>query len=245
LFINSKNLFGTFINGEESSLSIIDPDDNSLIAIRVLGLSNLSGITIANGGSSYNVGDTVVISGGGASEDAEAIVSEVFSGFINKITAIAGGAGFKIGSNVNVVGLAANSALVLAIDGVDTSGQNTANSFTVNTDRISDFASINISNANYGFTSSVIPGGENANTKLIDAFSFNTLTSIGAITNVAKVTLDALRAHRNRFTAQPADATKLITFGESKPDATLPAPEVAAWTLTASLLLNLDETLNR
>ena len=114
-----------------------------------MGLSNLSGITIANGGSSYNVGDTVVISGGGASEDAEAIVSEVFSGFINKITAIAGGAGFKIGSNVNVVGLAANSALVLAIDGVDTSGQNTANSFTVNTDRISDFASINISNANY------------------------------------------------------------------------------------------------
>jgi hypothetical protein len=74
---------------------------------------------------------------------------------------------------------------VLAIDGVDTSGQNTANSFTVNTDRISDFASINISNANYGFTSSVIPGGENANTKLVDAFSFTTITSIGAITNVA------------------------------------------------------------
>jgi len=185
LFINSKTLVGAFINGEEASLNIIDPDDDSLIAIRVLGLSNLSGITIANGGSSYNVGDTVVISGGGASEDAEAIVSEVFSGFINKITAIAGGAGFKIGSNVNVVGLAANSALVLAIDGVDTTGQNTANSFTVNTDRISDFASINISNANYGFTSSVIPGGENENTKLIDAFSFNTLTSIGAITNVA------------------------------------------------------------
>jgi len=59
------------------------------------------------------------------------------------------------------------------------------------------------------------------------------------------VTLDALRAHRARYAAQPADATKLITFGESKPDASLPAPEVAAWTLTASLLLNLDETLNR
>ena len=56
---------------------------------------------------------------------------------------------------------------------------------------------------------------------------------------------DALRAHRARYAAQPADATKLITFGESKPDTSLPAPEVAAWTLTASLLLNLDETLNR
>jgi hypothetical protein len=109
----------------------------------------------------------------------------VFSGFIDKVTAVAGGAGFKVGSNVNVVGLAANSALVLAIDGVDTSGQNTANSFTVNTDRIADLATINISDANYGFNSSAIPGGENANTKLIDAFSFTTITSIGAITNVA------------------------------------------------------------
>ena len=58
-------------------------------------------------------------------------------------------------------------------------------------------------------------------------------------------TLDALRAHRARYAAQPADATQLITFGESKPDASLPAPEVAAWTLTASLLHHLDETLHR
>jgi hypothetical protein len=77
--------------------------------------------------------------------------------------------------------------------------------------------------------------------------SFAWLTAVGRrpAASETQVTLDALRAHRTRFTAQPADATKLITFGESKPDATLPAPEVAAWTLTASLLLNLDETLNR
>jgi hypothetical protein len=185
LYINSKTLVGDFENGESGTIEIIDPDDETLITIEVLGLSNLSAINIINGGSSYNVGDPVIITGGGASKDAQAIVSEVFSGFVNKITAVAGGAGFKIGSNVNVVGLAANSALVLAIDGVDTSGQNTANSFVVNTDRIADLATINISDADYGFNSSVIPSGENANTKLIDAFSFTTITSIGAITNVA------------------------------------------------------------
>jgi hypothetical protein len=145
----------------------------------------LSVIYIINGGASYNVGDPVLISGGSSTTSAEAIITEVFSGFINKISVLQGGAGFKVGSNVNVVGLAANSAIVLAIDGVDVSGQNTANVFTVNTDRISDFASVNISNSNYGFSSTVIPSGENANTKLVDAFSFSTISSIGAITNVA------------------------------------------------------------
>ena len=185
LYINSKTLVGTFANGENALLDIIDADDGSLITIKVLGLSNLSVIYIIDGGSSYNVGDPVIISGGSYTTSAEAIITEVFSGFINKIAVLQGGAGFKVGSNVNVVGLAANSAIVLAIDGVDVSGQNTANVFTVNTDRISDFASVNISNSNYGFSSTVIPGGENANTKLVDAFSFSTISSIGAITNVA------------------------------------------------------------
>ena len=185
LSINTKTLLGTFINGENASLDIIDPDDDTLISIKVLGLSNLRVINIIDGGASYNVGDIVTITGGGATEDAQAIVSEVFSGVINKIAVLAGGAGFKVGSNVNVVGLAPNSALTLAIDGIDASGKNTATTFTVNTDKISNFASINISDANYGFNASVIPAGENANTQLIDAFSFTTLTSLGSITNVA------------------------------------------------------------
>jgi hypothetical protein len=185
LYINNKTLTGSFDSGENALLDIIDPDDDSLISIKVLGLSNLSTIYIIDGGSSYNVGDPVIITGGSSTTSAEAIITEVFSGVINKIDVLQGGAGFKVGSNVNVVGLAANSALTLAIDGVDVSGQNTANVFTVNTDRISDFASINISNSDYGFSSTVVPGGENANTKLIDAFSFSTISSIGAITNVA------------------------------------------------------------
>jgi hypothetical protein len=58
------------------------------------------------------------------------------------------------------------------------------------------------------------------------------------------VVLEALQKHRTRFQAAPEDASKLITFGESKPAADLAPPELAAWTLTANLLLNLDEALN-
>ncbi len=72
-------------------------------------------------------------------------------------------------------------------------------------------------------------------------------TAVGRRPQAAEtaVTQEALTAHRARYAAAPEDAAKLITFGDSKPDPTLPAPELAAWTLTAGLLLNLDETLNR
>jgi hypothetical protein len=37
----------------------------------------------------------------------------------------------------------------------------------------------------------------------------------------------------------------LIATGETAPDPDLPVPELAAWTLVASQILNLDETLTR
>jgi hypothetical protein len=104
LYVNTKTLFGTFENGETATLDIIDPDDSTLITIRVHGLSILRNIFIIDGGASYNVGDPVIITGGQATQDAQAVVSEVFSGFINQIRILAGGAGFKTGSNVYVIG---------------------------------------------------------------------------------------------------------------------------------------------
>jgi len=59
---------------------------------------------------------------------------------------------------------------------------------------------------------------------------------------IVKESLTALRAN---YKAKPADAAKLITFGESKPDATLDAIELAAWTMLVNELLNLDEVLNK
>ncbi|MEO7318995.1 MAG: DUF1553 domain-containing protein, partial [Chthoniobacteraceae bacterium] len=52
----------------------------------------------------------------------------------------------------------------------------------------------------------------------------------------------ALLAH---YTKSPEDTNALLTFGESKADPAIPPPQLAAWTMVASQLLNLDETLNK
>ena len=47
-----------------------------------------------------------------------------------------------------------------------------------------------------------------------------------------------------RTTSDPAAAKKLIAVGETKPDAALDPAELAAWTMVANLVLNLDEVMN-
>lgn len=56
---------------------------------------------------------------------------------------------------------------------------------------------------------------------------------------------NSLQTMLAEFEAKPDDAKKFITVGESKPDEKLPAPKVAAWTMVASQILNLDEVLNK
>ncbi|MES2709159.1 MAG: DUF1553 domain-containing protein [Verrucomicrobiota bacterium] len=43
----------------------------------------------------------------------------------------------------------------------------------------------------------------------------------------------------------PEEAKKLITTGQAKPDPALPPAELAAWTLIANQVMNLDEALNK
>ena len=47
------------------------------------------------------------------------------------------------------------------------------------------------------------------------------------------------------FTKAPEEAKKLLGIGERAVDAALPANELAAWTLSASQVLNLDSALNK
>jgi hypothetical protein len=56
---------------------------------------------------------------------------------------------------------------------------------------------------------------------------------------------DSLKDFRAEYKAKPAEAKKLIAFGESKADAKLDAGELAAWTMLVNELLNLDEVLNK
>ncbi|MFK7911647.1 MAG: DUF1553 domain-containing protein [Akkermansiaceae bacterium] len=60
-----------------------------------------------------------------------------------------------------------------------------------------------------------------------------------------KVVQSTLNRAKEKFTAKPEAAKKLISVGESTPDASLSAPELAAWTVVANQVLNMDETLNK
>ena len=47
------------------------------------------------------------------------------------------------------------------------------------------------------------------------------------------------------YAQHPDEAAQLLAVGESKPDAELDAPTLAAWTMLANELMNLDEVLNK
>jgi len=49
----------------------------------------------------------------------------------------------------------------------------------------------------------------------------------------------------DHYKAHPDEAKKLIAVGESKAAETMDVPSLAAWTMTANQLLNLDEVLNK
>jgi hypothetical protein len=54
-----------------------------------------------------------------------------------------------------------------------------------------------------------------------------------------------LEGELTRYRAAPEAAQKAVTFGASVPPAGVDAVELAAWTLVAGTVLNLDEAINR
>jgi Protein of unknown function (DUF1553) len=59
---------------------------------------------------------------------------------------------------------------------------------------------------------------------------------------VLEASLDQMQKH---YAMDPKAAHALVHEGESKPAANIPEPELAAWTMVANEMLNLDETLNK
>lgn len=59
----------------------------------------------------------------------------------------------------------------------------------------------------------------------------------------SKLLADLYQRQRARFTASPADAQRLLKIGDRKADSSLPAAEVAAATVVAQTVLNLDATV--
>ena len=182
LYIDDATLIGSFLNAEVITTDIFADDGETLITIRSDTVATLSSITITNAGASYNVGDPVTIIGGAPQTPAEAIISEVSVGFADSVNVGYGGAGFALGGIITAFN--DDGTITLATGAIDTSGANSANSYTLFTDTINTYANIVLSNSNYGFPSNVIPTGENIATRLVDAFSKATITDIGPMTNV-------------------------------------------------------------
>jgi hypothetical protein len=76
-------------------------------------------------------------------------------------------------------------------------------------------------------------------------FAYRTVLARKPAPEEIAIVESALSEHLARYTADPEAALQVIQSGESKPRPDLPANELAAYTLVASLLLNLDETLTR
>ena len=59
---------------------------------------------------------------------------------------------------------------------------------------------------------------------------------------VLEASLEQMRAH---YAADPKSARALVEVGEKKRDSSIPETELAAWTMVASEMLNLDETVTK
>lgn len=77
------------------------------------------------------------------------------------------------------------------------------------------------------------------------AFAYRTVLSRPPADEEAAVVLSLYQRQMRKYAAMPEEAEKAITFGESPPAAGLPARDLAAWTLVANLILNLDEAVVR
>jgi len=190
--IDEKTKVKEFINGEDYISSVLDPDDG-LIDIRLPAFSGLNSITIIDEGSSYNVGDPVILIGGDYIESAQVAVSKVFSGFLNQMSTIYGGAGFLSGFPVVVTNIG-SSTIVAAIVDVDKTGANTPNTFVFGRDLIYDLGSTTISTANYrtnGCFKTVTGSPINVNSRMIDVFNYSTFIDLGDIKDVLITTSTA------------------------------------------------------
>lgn len=76
-------------------------------------------------------------------------------------------------------------------------------------------------------------------------FGYRTVLARPPLPEESAVVRRALEQHLERYAAAPEAARRVVAVGESKPRRGLAATELAAYTLTANLLLNLDETVTR
>lgn len=177
LFINPKTTFGTFLNGEILETDIVV--GGITIPIHVRAYSDIASINIIDGGAFYNVGDPVIVLGE-STDSAVAVVESVSTGAIESLIVLDGGAGFKVNNEV-LATTAPNTAFQAYVATVDTTGANSPNSISFNTDIIANLANVILSNVDFGFPANT---DADANAVISTALTSNTLSNIGPITSI-------------------------------------------------------------
>jgi len=76
-------------------------------------------------------------------------------------------------------------------------------------------------------------------------FGFRLVTARTPAAAELTILEDTLAAGRTHYAQDPEAARKVISVGESAVPEDVPAPELAAYTIVANLLLNLDEALTK
>lgn len=89
----------------------------------------------------------------------------------------------------------------------------------------------------------MLEGGSTPEARII--WAWRAVTSRKPSPGELAIALETWRTHLARYQADTAAAREAIHYGESKPDPTLDPAQLAACTLTANLLFNLDETLTK
>jgi hypothetical protein len=184
LYINSKTVTGVFANGEYCVTDIIV--DGNVLNLEFLTSSALRKINIINGGSNYSNGDLVIVSGGGAEQEAVAVIEEVFSGYIDTIRVNKPGAGFSSGGLIDAI----DPPLVVngTISTVNTSSSNVTNTYTILSDiLIANLASITVGAADYS-----IAGKSVSNTSKIITLMNPISINVGAISNCIVTTANSV-----------------------------------------------------
>lgn len=146
---------------------VYDIDTHEYLDIYGQLVSYLIGIELIDGGLSYNVGDTVVITGGSPINAATAIVESIFSALISNITVVDGGVGFQPGQAAYITS-SPNTGLNVFVLSVDTSEGIHPNNYPINQDVISLWANTVMADGDFYFTPGV---SENVNTVMEIAFT--------------------------------------------------------------------------
>ena len=76
-------------------------------------------------------------------------------------------------------------------------------------------------------------------------FAFKLATARTPDLQERAILLDSLKEFRSSYAQDQANATKLLSVGETKADSRLAPRELAAWTTVAGMILNLDETVTK